>query len=163
MEGNWQATEVGLQVNLGRETATRAAKRLIMLPPFAPAAETWARTTVESNICTKCAVSLIAARPSKNASKVPDRLHPGRPGADRGAGRRSGKGQDREGGPWRVYVLCRQSEGRLGAFTSRPSSIPTPRSPAPSFTIAKRRSPRPICSTTERSPSSTATMSTCCA
>ncbi len=74
MEGNWQATEVGLQVNLGRETATRAAKRLIMLPPFAPAAETWARTTVESNICTKCAVSLIAARASKKASKVPDRL-----------------------------------------------------------------------------------------
>jgi hypothetical protein len=53
MEGNWQATEVGLQMNLGRETATRAAKRLIMLPPFTPAAETWARTTVESNICTK--------------------------------------------------------------------------------------------------------------
>jgi hypothetical protein len=57
-------------VNLGRQTATRAAKRLIMLPPFAPAAETWARTTVESNICTKRAVSLIAARASKNASKV---------------------------------------------------------------------------------------------
>ena len=37
-----------------------------------PTAETWARTTVESNICTKCAVSLIAARASKNASKVPD-------------------------------------------------------------------------------------------
>ena len=49
---------------------------------------------------------------------------PGRPGADRGAGRRAGKGQDREGGPWRVrerasgllrrpgHVLCRQSEGR---------------------------------------------------
>ena len=33
-----------------------------MLPPFAPAAETWARTMVESNICTRCAVSLIAAR-----------------------------------------------------------------------------------------------------
>jgi hypothetical protein len=44
MEGNWQATEVGLQVNLGRETAARAAQRLIMLPPFAPATETWART-----------------------------------------------------------------------------------------------------------------------
>jgi hypothetical protein len=29
---------------------------------------------VESNICTKCAVSFIAARASKNASKVPDRL-----------------------------------------------------------------------------------------
>ena len=48
---------------------------------------------------------------------------PGRPGADRGAGRRAGKSQDREGGAWRVrerasgllrrpgYVLCRQSEG----------------------------------------------------
>ena len=32
------------------------------------------RTTVESNICTRCAVSLIAAKASKNASKVPDRL-----------------------------------------------------------------------------------------
>jgi hypothetical protein len=74
LEGNGQATEVGLQVNPGGETATRAAKRLIMLPPFASAAETWARTAVESNICTKCAVSLIAARASKNASKVPDRL-----------------------------------------------------------------------------------------
>ena len=69
MEGDWQTTEVGLQMDLGRETAARAAKRLIILPPFAPAAETWARTTVESNICTRCAVSLIAARASKNASK----------------------------------------------------------------------------------------------
>jgi hypothetical protein len=50
MEGNWQVTEVGLQVNLGRETATRAAKRLIMLPPFAPAAETWSRTTVDEHL-----------------------------------------------------------------------------------------------------------------
>jgi hypothetical protein len=80
MEGNWQATEVGLQVNLGRETATRAAKRLIMLPPFAPAAETSAHTTVESNICTKCAVSLIAARASKNASRQAQR-------GERGVGR----------------------------------------------------------------------------
>ena len=52
----------------------RAAECLIMLPPLAPAAETWARTTVESNICTGCAVSLIAASASKKASKVPDRL-----------------------------------------------------------------------------------------
>ena len=74
MKGNWQAAEIGLQVNLGREAATRAAERLMMLPPFAPAAETWARTTLESNICTRCAVSLIAARASKKASKVPDRL-----------------------------------------------------------------------------------------
>ena len=40
MKANWQAAEIGFQVNLGREAATRAAERLIMLPPFAPAAET---------------------------------------------------------------------------------------------------------------------------
>ena len=74
MKGERQAVEIDLQMNFGREAAARAAERLIVLPPFAPAAETCARTTVESNICTKCAVSLIAARASKNASKVPDRL-----------------------------------------------------------------------------------------
>jgi hypothetical protein len=70
-------------------------------------------------------------------------------------GRRAGKGQDRERGSWRVrerasgllrrpgYVLCRQSEG-----ISRPSSTSMPRSPAPSSTIARHRSRRPICSTT---------------
>ena len=44
------------------------------LPPLAPAAETWARATVESNICTKCALSLSAASASKKASKMPARL-----------------------------------------------------------------------------------------
>ena len=48
-----QAIEVGLQVDLGREAAARTAERLPVLPPFAPAAETWARTTVLSNICTR--------------------------------------------------------------------------------------------------------------
>ena len=51
--GERLAVEVGLQVDLGRETAARAAERLAVLPPLAPAAETWARTTVLSNICTK--------------------------------------------------------------------------------------------------------------
>ncbi len=74
MKGSWQAAEIGLQVNLDRKPATRAAERLIMLPPFAPAAETWAPTTVESNICARRAVSLIAASASKKASNVPDRL-----------------------------------------------------------------------------------------
>ncbi|MFZ3361777.1 MAG: hypothetical protein WA177_23775, partial [Xanthobacteraceae bacterium] len=41
---------------------------------FAPAAETWARTTVRSNICAGCAVSLNAAGASKKTSKVPDWL-----------------------------------------------------------------------------------------
>ena len=50
MEGNGQAVEIRLEVDLGREPAPRAPERLILLPPFAPAAETCARTTVLSNI-----------------------------------------------------------------------------------------------------------------
>jgi hypothetical protein len=34
------AVEIGLEVDFGRETAARAFERLMMLPPFAPAAET---------------------------------------------------------------------------------------------------------------------------
>jgi hypothetical protein len=34
------AVEIGLEVDFGRETTARAAERLVMLPPFAPAAET---------------------------------------------------------------------------------------------------------------------------
>jgi len=37
--------------------------------------KTWARTTVESNICTRCAVPLMAASASKKASNVPARLN----------------------------------------------------------------------------------------
>ncbi len=55
VEGYGMAVEVGLQVDLGGEAAARAAERLAVLPPLAPAAETWARTMVESNICTRCA------------------------------------------------------------------------------------------------------------
>ena len=36
----------------------------------------------------------------------------------------------------------------VGRFTNRPSSTPSPRSPSPSSMIARRRSRRPICSTT---------------
>ena len=62
MECDRQAAEIGLEVDFGRESAARAAERLILLPPFAPTAETWARTTVLSNICTRCAVLLVSAR-----------------------------------------------------------------------------------------------------
>ncbi len=47
------AIPVGLEVDLGREPTPGAAQGLPTLPPFAPAAETWARTMVESNICTR--------------------------------------------------------------------------------------------------------------
>ena len=50
MEGERQAAKIDFEVDLRRETTARAAERLVVLPPFAPAAETWARTTVESNI-----------------------------------------------------------------------------------------------------------------
>ena len=45
-----------------------------MLPPLAPAAETCARTTVLSNICTRCAVGLSPASAWKKASNTPVRL-----------------------------------------------------------------------------------------
>jgi hypothetical protein len=58
-------------VDFGREPALRAAERLTLLPPFAPAAETCARTIVLSNIWIRCAVGLIAANVSKKASNTP--------------------------------------------------------------------------------------------
>ena len=75
IEGDGQAVLVGLQMDLGGEAAPGAAKRLILLPPFAPAAETWARTTVESNIWMRWAVELIPAKVSKKASKTPALLN----------------------------------------------------------------------------------------
>ena len=58
VEADRQAVKVGLEMDLAREPAPRASERLIVLLPFAPAAETCARVTVLSNICTKCAVTL---------------------------------------------------------------------------------------------------------
>jgi hypothetical protein len=55
------AVEIGLEVNFGREAATRAAEGLMLLPPFAPAAETCARAVVLSKNWIKCAVSLHSA------------------------------------------------------------------------------------------------------
>ena len=53
MECERLAVEVALEMDLGCEPAARAAERLVRLPPLAPAAETCARTTVLSNICTR--------------------------------------------------------------------------------------------------------------
>ena len=71
MECDWQTVEVGLQMDLARKSASRPTERLILLPPFAPAAETWARTTVLSNICTSAAGVLVSARSWKNTSNTP--------------------------------------------------------------------------------------------
>ena len=73
VEGDGQAAEIGFEVDLGREAAARAAERLALLPPLAPAAEACARTMVESNICTRPAVWLVAASASNMASNTPAR------------------------------------------------------------------------------------------
>jgi len=49
-ERNGEAVEIRLDVDFRRKAAARTSEGLILLPLFAPAAETWARTTVESNI-----------------------------------------------------------------------------------------------------------------
>ena len=50
VEGERQTFEIDLEMDLRREAPARAAQGLTVLPPLAPAAETWARTVVESNI-----------------------------------------------------------------------------------------------------------------
>ncbi len=50
VEGDDVARGVRFRVDFRGEAATRAPERLPFLPPFAPAADTCARTTVESNI-----------------------------------------------------------------------------------------------------------------
>jgi hypothetical protein len=71
IEGDDVPGSVRFGVDLGGEAAARAPKRLVFLPPFALAADTCARTMVESNIWMRCAVALIDASVSKNASKTP--------------------------------------------------------------------------------------------
>ena len=48
MEGEREADGITETMNLTGEPAPRAAKSLFASPPFAPAAETWPRTVVES-------------------------------------------------------------------------------------------------------------------
>ena len=53
LEDQRLALDVCVQVDVGGEAALGAAERLACLPSFAPAGETWARTTVLSNMWTK--------------------------------------------------------------------------------------------------------------
>lgn len=70
VEGDGMAVDVCFQVDFGGEAAARSTERLSLLPPFAPAAETWARTTVLSNICTRWADDDSEARWSKKVSNT---------------------------------------------------------------------------------------------
>src|SRR6202000_1848043 len=71
VEGDDVAGGVRFCVDFRGEAAARAPERLAFLPPFAPAADTCARTRVESNISMRCAVELMDASVSKKASKTP--------------------------------------------------------------------------------------------
>ena len=75
IEGDNIAGGVRFRVDFRSEAAARAAERLPFLPPFAPAADTCARTIVESNIWIRCADELIEASASKKASKTPALLN----------------------------------------------------------------------------------------
>lgn len=50
IKGDDVARSVGLGMDLRGKATTGTTERLSILPPFAPAADTWARTIVESNI-----------------------------------------------------------------------------------------------------------------
>jgi hypothetical protein len=71
VEGDDVARRIGFCVDFCCEPAARAPERLIFLPPFAPAAETCARTIVESNIWIRRADELTEASVSKNGSNTP--------------------------------------------------------------------------------------------
>ncbi len=71
VKGDDVARGVRFGMDFCGKATTGAPKRLSVLPPFAPAADTWARTMVESNIWTRRAVSLIDASVSKKASNTP--------------------------------------------------------------------------------------------
>jgi hypothetical protein len=50
VEADDRARSVGFRMDFRGEAAARTPERLTVLPPLAPAADTWARTMVESNI-----------------------------------------------------------------------------------------------------------------
>src|SRR3954469_11916493 len=70
-DGEWQPIRVAAQVQLGREAAAGAAQRLSVLPPLAPAACWWARTTVASSICSRSSAAPLPARAANTASNRP--------------------------------------------------------------------------------------------
>src|SRR6266542_3481691 len=74
-KGQRMAPAVGAQVDLGRQPALRAPKRLITAPFLAPAAWAWARTMVESSTCraqsSSPAASASAVSVARMRSQIP--------------------------------------------------------------------------------------------
>jgi hypothetical protein len=66
------AVAVAFEVDFRAESAAGTPKGLILLPPFAPAADTWARIEVLSKSWISPAVRLQAAKAWKKLSNVPD-------------------------------------------------------------------------------------------
>ena len=99
----WPDVEQSFEMTrVGCLSTRRASVRALALlaPPVAPAADTCARTMVESKIWIRCADELIEARVSKKASKTPAllgrRSFPLRAcGCDRGHALRAGRPRDK--------------------------------------------------------------------
>jgi hypothetical protein len=70
-DGERQPVRVTAQVQLGREATAGAAQCLSVLPPLAPAACWWARTTVASSICSRSSPAPLPARAANTASNRP--------------------------------------------------------------------------------------------
>jgi hypothetical protein len=66
-----QALAVGAKVDFGREATARAAKTLVLNPPFAPAAQWCARTMVLSIICKASASPPPSASACNSTSQMP--------------------------------------------------------------------------------------------
>src|SRR6516162_1051033 len=64
---------VAAEVDLGGEAAARAAERLVLNPPFSPAAQRCARTVVLSIICNASASPPLSANASNTRSHTPER------------------------------------------------------------------------------------------
>ena len=70
MKGQRQAAEIDLQMDFRREATARTAERLIFCP-FCAGCRNMGAHDVESNICTRCAVPLMAASESKHRLESP--------------------------------------------------------------------------------------------
>ena len=68
-----QADDVAAEMDFAAETAARATKRLVLTPPFSPAAQRCARTVVLSIICSMSNSPPLSASACKTMSHTPER------------------------------------------------------------------------------------------
>ena len=139
-EGERQAVGVAAQVQLGREAAARAAQRLAVLPPLAPAACWWARTR-----CRRASARAPRPRRSRPGRRTPPRTRPGRASGRSGARpcstSRTAPGSPASGRPRAPATGCRPAAAGSRAPAGRAPSTAAAR-PAPIPRPSDRPKPR---------------------